>query len=130
MVFALAANMNCEVLLLDVRTGVKVEEESGYMKMAPDYRDKGKDGVLQVLNLLKMYFRQFPQTWHGTIDSLSSRLASPHSTMIPAYLRSTWSMAKIPFYRVDDRDNFSNEGLDRIGEHEQGLNRRPDALRG
>ena len=75
MMLAIAAELDCEVLMLDVQTAflnVDVEEEV-YIKMAPGYETYDKSGAPFVLKLKKSLYglRQSPKNWFDTWTIIS-----------------------------------------------------------
>ena len=75
---AIAAELDYEVLMLDVQTAflnADVEEEV-YVKMAPGYETYDKSRVPFVVKLKKSFygFRQSPKNWFGTMDDHLSNI--------------------------------------------------------
>ena len=79
MMLAIAAELDYEVLMLDVQTAfLNADVEEGvYVKMAPGYETYDKSGVPFVMKLKKsLYgFPQSPKSWFGTMDDHLSNIS-------------------------------------------------------
>ena len=78
MMLAIAAELDYEVLMLDVQTAfLKADvEEKVYVKMAPGCETYDKSGVPFVMKLKKSLYglRQSPMNWFGTMDGHLSNI--------------------------------------------------------
>ena len=79
MMLAIAAELDYEVLILDVQTAFLNAdvEEKVYVKMAPGYETFDKSGVPFVMKLKKTLYglRQSPKNWFGTMDDHLSNIS-------------------------------------------------------
>ena len=78
MMLAIAAELDYEVLMLDVQTAFLNAdvEEKVYIKMTPGYKTYDKSGVPFVMKLKKSLYglRQSPKNWFGTMDDHLSNI--------------------------------------------------------